>query len=101
MISAANHLHRSKTMFDASLRKRFDNRRIALRRRIRVNDLFANRNLPLRSNRIASSFYRTHHRVAPRKIRIADIERQMDAARNAVHRSWEHVANANGGDRID
>ena len=78
MISATNHLHRSEIMLRASLRKRVDNRRSALRRCIRVHDFFANRNLPLRRNRFLCGFDFTHHRIAPRKTCIANVEGQTE-----------------------
>jgi len=41
-----------------------------------------------------------HDRVAPRKIRVANVCRKIDAAGNAVHCTGKDFADAHGGDSI-
>src|SRR5271167_816459 len=101
MISPANHRHRSESIFRAGSRKCPDNGRSTLCRRVGVNDLFGDRNLPLCRNRLARGFDRAHRSVTPLKIRIANVERQLDAARNAIDGARKHVANAHSRDCIN
>src|ERR1700733_3506156 len=85
----------------ARLRKCFDDCRSAVRRRVSIHQLAADRNLPFARNRIAGGFNCANYFVAPFKIRVAYVNAEADSARNAVDRAGEHIADAYGCHRVD
>ena len=87
-------------MLAAGIRERPTHLRSAIRRRIRIEHLRLKRDKALRRNPLQCTLNRLHHAIAPRQIRIADVERNSHAARDAVHRTWKNVAHADRGDGI-
>src|SRR5205814_10347847 len=70
-------------------------------RRVRIQELGPDRNLPFCRYRATRVFYRLDHPIASRKISVANINTETNPAGNAVDGAGEYFANADGCYRID
>jgi len=94
VIRATDHGKNVYRVLAARLRKGFDNRGCAVRRRVGIQQLTLDRNFSPNGNRRAGGVNCIHNLVAPLKIRVAYVNAEADSAWNAIDRAGKHVADA-------
>src|SRR5207249_12302228 len=83
MVSAAHHFEKWKSMLPAGTGKRLTHFGSAIRRRISVDQFPPNRDLTLRGNALSSALDHLHHALAPRQVRIPNVECHAQPTRKA------------------
>src|SRR5258708_11198639 len=82
VVGAADHFEKSEPVLAAGIGQGCPHFRGAICRRISIEQYRLNRDLALREKTLAIALDQFHYTIAPRLIGVADIEGQVDAARD-------------------
>src|SRR6266436_5665175 len=101
MVRPTYHGKKIQVVLTAGFSKGFDHCGRALGRRIRVQHLGVNRNLPLRRDRLTSTLYLLHHAVPPFEIGVTNVNTEANPTGDAVDGARENLADAHRRYRVD
>ena len=100
VVGAAHHFEKREFMLAAGIGKSCAHLGRAIRRSVGIEQFRLNRNLAFSGKILPGALDQLHNAIAPRLIGVADVESQVDAAGNAVHRSGKDFTDTDGGDGI-
>src|SRR5207253_8134472 len=100
VVGTADHFEKREPMLATRIGEDHAHFGSAIRWRIGVEQFGLNEDVALRGEILLCALDRLHHAIAPRLIGVADVESQLDAAGNAVHRPGKNFTDTDSSDGI-